>query len=140
MSVLHKRHFIIGSPHRTVIFTDHQNLTYFQQPQWLTRRQARWVAELMEYDVKLTHKAGKQMIVADALSRRADYGQGQYEDNVDGTALLEDLWIKLLDTELQDAVAMAQLGDTYAQEVLGSLNDPSKSPALGPERWTQMAR
>src|ERR1700688_305029 len=87
----------------------------------------------MEYDVKLTHKAGKQMIVADALSRRADYGHGQYEDNMDVTALLEDLWIKLLDTELQDAVATAQLGDTYAQEVLESLNDPSKSPAP----WTR---
>src|ERR1700731_4213698 len=123
---------MIGSPHQTVIFTDHQNLTYFQQPQRLTRRQARWVAELMEYDVKLKHKAGKQMIVADALSRRADYGHGQEDDNADTTALPEDLWIQLLNTELRDAVAQAQQGDSHAQEVLKSLNDPSQSPAL----WT----
>ena len=126
------RHFLIGSPHQTVIFTDHRNLTYFQQPQRLTRRQARWVAELMEYDVKLKHKAGRQMIIADALSRRSDYGHGQEDDNADTTALPEDLWIKLLDTELQDTVVNAQKGDAHAQEVLANLNDPSQSPAL----WT----
>ena len=63
------RHFIIGSPHQTIVFTDHQNLTYFQHPQKLSRRQVRWVAELMEYDIKLRHKQGKQMVIADALSR-----------------------------------------------------------------------
>jgi transposase InsO family protein len=129
------RHFIIGSPHQTIVFTDHQNLTYFQQPQRLTRRQARWVAELMEYDLKLTHKKGKEMIVADALSRRTDHSQGLEADNKDVTALPEDLWIKLLDTELRDAVAKAQLGDKYAQEVLLSLNDPEQSPV----KWTTEA-
>src|ERR1700731_291085 len=86
----------------------------------------------MEYDVKLKHKAGKQMIVVDALSQQADYGYGQEDDNADTTALPEDLWIQLLDTELQDAVAQAQKGDSHAQEVFKSLNDPSQSPAL----WT----
>jgi hypothetical protein len=37
-----------------------------------------------------------------------------------------------LDTELQDAVLIAQKGDTYAQEVLESLNDQSQSPI----KWT----
>ena len=123
------RHFIIGSPHQTVVFTDHQNLTYFQQPQKLTRRQVRWVIELMEYDLKLMHKAGRQMIVADALSRRADHFTGMQEDNKNVTALPEDLWIRLLDTELRDAVAKAQLGDGMTQEVLSQLADPSQSPA-----------
>ena len=40
------RHFIIASPHTTIIFTDHQNLTYFQSLQKLTRQQARWVIKL----------------------------------------------------------------------------------------------
>ena len=30
------RHFILGSPHQTIVYTDHQNLTYFQNPQKLT--------------------------------------------------------------------------------------------------------
>ena len=46
--------------------------------------------------------------------------------------LYQDLWIQLLDTELQDVVAQAQKGDSHAQEVLASLNDPLQSPAL----WT----
>src|ERR1700689_5726175 len=86
----------------------------------------------MEYDVKLKHKRRREMIIADALSRRSDYGQGQEDDNADTTALPEDLWIKLLDTELQNTVVNAQKGDAHAQEVLANLNDPSQSPAL----WT----
>jgi hypothetical protein len=105
---------------------------YFQQPQRLTRRQVRWVAELMEYNLKLMHKKGTEMIVADVLLWRTDHPQGLEVDNEDITALPEDLWIKLLDTELQDAVAKAQLGDKYAQEALLSLNDPKQSPV----KWT----
>jgi hypothetical protein len=89
----------------------------------------------MEYDLKLTHKKGKEMVVADTLLRRTDHSQGLEVDNEDVTALLEDLWIKLLDTELRDAIAKAQLGDKYAQEVLLSLNDPEQSLA----KWTTEA-
>ena len=66
-------HFVIGSPYATVIFTDHQNLTYFQGSQQLTGWQIRWVVELIEYNIKVQHKAGRQMIVTDSLSRRPDY-------------------------------------------------------------------
>jgi len=48
------------------------------------------------------------MVVADALSRRADWSKGVEEDNEDVTALPEELFIKTLDMELQDAVALAQ--------------------------------
>jgi len=48
----------------------------------------------MEYDVVLKHCAGKKMIVADALSRRADWSKGVENDNEDVTALPEELFIK----------------------------------------------
>jgi hypothetical protein len=75
------------------------------------------------------------MVVADALSQCTDHSQGLEVDNDDVTALPEDLWIKLLDTELRDAVAKAQLGDKYAQEVLLSLNNPKQSLV----KWTTEA-
>jgi len=128
LSLREWRHFIIGSPHQTIVFTDHQNLTYFQNPQKLSRRQVRWVIELMEYDLKLKHKQGKQMVIADALSRRSDYFKGIENDNENVTALPEDLWIRLLDTEIQDAVVKAQQKDEFAQEAIKRLNDPSQSP------------
>ena len=111
-----------------IVHTDHHNLTYFQSPQKLTRRQVRWVVELMEYDVVLKHRAGKKMIVADALSRRADWSKGVENDNEDVTALPEELFIKALDTELRDAVALAQKTDEAALEALCHLSDPSDPP------------
>ena len=35
-------HYIQGSGHTTVIYSDHQNLTYFRSAQKLNRRQAQW--------------------------------------------------------------------------------------------------
>jgi len=52
-----------------IVWTDHHNLTYYTHPQKLTRRQVRWVVELMEYDLKLQHKKGSKMVVADVLSQ-----------------------------------------------------------------------
>src|SRR6266508_6793693 len=86
----------------------------------------------MDYNLKLQHKAGSKMIVADTLSRRADWSKGIDQDNIDVVALPDALWIKLLDTELQDAVADVQKNDELAQEALRSLTDPSVSPS----RWT----
>ena len=65
------------------------------------------------------------MVIADALSRRSDYPIGVKYDNEFITALPEDLWIHLLDTELQDAVAKAHLQDNIVLDVISKLNDPS---------------
>jgi len=108
---------------------NHHNLTYFQSLQKLTRRQVRWVVELMEYDVVLKHRAEKKMIVADALSRRTDWSKGVENDNEDVTALPEELFIKALDTELQDAVALAQKTNEADLEALRHLSDPSDPPS-----------
>ena len=120
--------YIKGSPFQTVVYTDHANLTYYRSPQKLTRRQTRWVIELMEYDIKLCHKPGKKMIPADALSRRHDHAEGLKDDNEPTLALPEDLFIQVLDLELQDAVMKAQEDDETAQEALARLSDPSHSP------------
>ena len=37
------RHYLEGSPHQLVIYSDHKNLQYFKKAQNLNRRQARWM-------------------------------------------------------------------------------------------------
>jgi hypothetical protein len=59
--------------------TDHYNLTYFTTIKKLTRRQARYVETLVEYDFKIVHYKGTKNAVADALSRRPDYELGTKE-------------------------------------------------------------
>ena len=86
----------------------------------------------MDYDIKLQHKAGSKMIAADALSQHTDWSTGLEQDNVDVVALPDTLWIKLVDTELQDAVVEAQKKDDLAQEAIQKISDPS----ISPQHWT----
>jgi hypothetical protein len=77
----------------------------------------------MDYDVKLQHKAGRLIIPADTLSRRHDHAKGLEADKQDVTALSDELFIKLADTKLGNAVAGAQLDDKLAKEVIACLSD-----------------
>ena len=49
------RHYIQGSGHTTIVYSDHQNLTCFRSAQKLNWRQAWWSLYLSEFDVKLIH-------------------------------------------------------------------------------------
>ena len=72
----HWRPYLAGSPHEIIIHTNHANLTYWCQPQKISRCIARQVLELEDYNIKLQHVPGKNNGCADALSRRPDYDQG----------------------------------------------------------------
>ena len=132
------RHYIQGSPHKTLVLSDHRNLTYFRKPQNLNRRQARWAIELAEYDIELKHLPGNKMIPADALSRRSDLCPNEDNDNEDVVLLTQDLFIQLIDTTLLSAVADAQRGDPTALEAFrlitgkGTLDPPTDA-----EHWTK---
>jgi hypothetical protein len=41
---------LIGAAEPFKIWTDHQNLTYFQEPQKLTSRQVDWTTKLQDYN------------------------------------------------------------------------------------------
>ena len=67
------RPYLISLADATVIYTDHQNITYFRQPQDLTARQMRWHSILQEYPVRFVHIAGKKNGAPDLLSRMAHF-------------------------------------------------------------------
>ena len=54
------------------IKSDHATLTHFKNQLTLTRRQARWMEIMEQYDYTIEHIPGKQNIVPDVLSRRWD--------------------------------------------------------------------
>jgi len=81
----HWKQFLRNGPEFD-IWSDHQNLQYFREPQRLTRRQARWFTELAEFDYKLHHRPGKLNQIADALSRN-NPPEGGVQDNENITLL-----------------------------------------------------
>jgi len=76
------RHFLEGATHLVEIWTDHKNLEYFMMAKKLNRRQARWSLHLARFDFLLHHCPRRTMGKLDALSRRADHGNGA-SDNED---------------------------------------------------------
>ena len=135
------RHYIQGSNHEMIIYSDHKNLTYFRNAQKLNRRQARWSLLLSEYDIKLIHLPGDKMILSDTLSRRPDFIPDKNTDNKDIVLLpnrlfqgtpLSDVWttlrnpsisVNLIDLDLQRKIANSEDLDREAIEAVNILLD-----------------
>jgi hypothetical protein len=66
------RHYLAGKPF--TIMTDNWANKHIQTQLHLDpKRMARWVGKLQEYDFTIEHIPGEKNVVADLLSRRADY-------------------------------------------------------------------
>lgn len=52
-----------------IIYSDHHALQYLLNMKVMTGRMSRWLLELQPYVNKIKHRAGKLMVVADAISR-----------------------------------------------------------------------
>jgi hypothetical protein len=63
------RSLLIGAAQPFEILTDHQNLTYFREPQKLTARQVNWTTKLQDYSFTIRHIDGSSNSRVDALSR-----------------------------------------------------------------------
>ena len=76
--------YLLGARQTFEVQSDYANLTYFKAPHKLNYRQACQRTELTDYDFVLTHKPGKMLAKADALSRTPQFDKGEY-DNEDVT-------------------------------------------------------
>jgi hypothetical protein len=92
----HWRPYLAGSPHKVIIYSDHQNLLYWKEPHKISRRVAREVLMLSEYNFEICHIKGTANGRADALSRRPDYDQG-HEDNQNIVVLLEQVFARAME-------------------------------------------
>ena len=87
-SLRHWHLLLVGSPHKIKVFSDHMNLQYWRDPQKISRRVARKVLELADYDIEIHHLKGSANRQADVLSRRSDFDQGEGDN--EGVVVLPD--------------------------------------------------
>ena len=93
------RHYLEGSPHPVIIWSDHENLTRWREPQQLNRRQARWMLYMTRFNYTIKHLPGNKNALADALSRRPDLTP-EGIDNENLIAIPADHFINFLSDDL----------------------------------------
>lgn len=71
-SLEHWEKYLRGVPQAFELYTDHNNLKYFQTTKKLTERQCRWSEYLQRFDFAIQYRPGK-INPADGPSRRPDY-------------------------------------------------------------------
>ncbi len=98
MALKNWRPLLAGSPHKIIIYSDHLNLQYWRLPQRISRRVAREVLELSEYDFEIRHLPGRLNGRADALLRRPGYDQGE-NDNKDVVVLPDRIFVRAAATQ-----------------------------------------
>ncbi|GJJ74408.1 hypothetical protein EMPS_06766 [Entomortierella parvispora] len=102
------RYYLDGT--KFSVHTDHATLRHFPTQPKLTRRQARWMELLQEYDFDFKYKRGVDNIVPDALSRRPDYRE---PDPVELYNLSVSLSPDVRDQLVQDYNDDPRLGPIY---------------------------
>jgi hypothetical protein len=121
-------HYLHGSPFPIQAFTDHKNLTYFRQPQALNHRQAWWLIDLADLDLKMIHIPGKLLAGPDALSRRPDLLPTSDLDNEGVTLLPPSLCVNVIDIALSHHIESASAGDPLVLQALQSMNEDIPLP------------
>ena len=120
-------HYLQGSQFPTVILSDHKNLTYFQTAQKLNRRQARWSLFLSKFDLKLIHVLGSRMIQSDSLSCCTDHILND-TNNDDVIVLPDNIFICLLNLDLQDEIWQKTIDDEFFSKAVTLLQDHGPTP------------
>ncbi|SCV72805.1 BQ2448_4342 [Microbotryum intermedium] len=99
--------------HFTVL-TDHESLKYLKTQENLSKRQARWVERLADYDFDITYIPGGENTVADAMSR---YSFPQVEsDSVQAVSEMD------VDTQLRGRIVEGYESDPFCQQVKRNLD------------------
>lgn len=116
------RHYLLGQTF--TIRCDHKNLMHYRESRNLNGRQTRWLNVLSEFDYQFQYTPGKEMVVADVLSRRADH---QAKDGTYNITLfppenfLDAMEVTIEDQELKDQIRARGTKDDLMIEAIEAL-------------------
>ena len=116
--LLRWEHVLQSSPFPVKVYTDHNNLCYYQSPRHIARHVARYMSKLAEFNFDLIHKPGTANR-ADALSRHPGIDKGD-NDNNNVTILPDKLFVHAIEiSSLKSHVWDAQLENCTLMEQWG---------------------
>ena len=72
----------------------------------------------MEFELKLIHIPGTQMVQSDALSQQLDLCPEEDMDNENKTLLHNNLFISAIDVELKDLITGSMQTDTLVTDAI----------------------
>ena len=116
------KHYLQGSPFPVKVFTNHKNLLYFKEPCKLNRRQARWMLDISNYDLRLIHVPGRELVGPDALSRRPDLIPKENNDNKQITLLPKSLFVNTIDLAIANKIAKSSEKDPVILKTLQAMD------------------
>ena len=119
----HWQHYLVGSPHKIIIHTNHSNLQYWKEARKISRRIACEFLDLSEYNFVIKHVPGTSNVWADALSQRADYTEKK-EGNNDIVVLPQEVFISQTTTSPHNIHKHCQKAQKDNTTLLQALIDP----------------
>src|SRR5207237_2358845 len=102
-------HLLRSVAEQITIYTDHENLEYFNSTKILNRRQHRWAEFLQPFNFRVIYREGRLNEKADAMSRSRNYrlkGGGHHHSKAHHTFFLPGLWVAPRDRDLSQRPAL----------------------------------
>jgi hypothetical protein len=136
-------YFLQGAEHKTIVYSDHQNLTYFKTAVSLNRRQARWAEELQSYTFDLFYRKGSANQKADTLSRCPAFTSREGGTTAAGqqTMLRKEQWLEIGAMKLdEDECEEICIGAIAMEQLLPEAKERIKQKALLDEDYIAICR
>jgi len=137
------RHFLQGAEHKTIIYSDHHNLTYFKTAVSLNRRQARWAEDFQSFNFDLFYRKGSSNLKADTLSRCPEFTSGEGGTMAAGnkTLLRKEQWLEVGAMQIEDEeMSCINIGAMDIERLLPEAKESIKEKALLDEDYRTICK
>lgn len=130
----HNRPYLVGRRFR--LFTDHGSLIHLQTQPHLSRRQARWVEQLQNYDFEIQHIPGRWNHIADILSRNPTFAPRCADCNTRLQVKSILLGHQLNSTLNEEEYRSCLTDDPFWGEISSALEKPSAEQSAKERRFS----
>jgi hypothetical protein len=137
-------HFLQGAEHKTTVYSDPENLTYFESAILLNRRQVRRAEELRQYNFKLFYRTGSANANADILSRFPAFTstEGGTTTATNQTMLRKEQWLEVgaMELDLDDGIESIQIAALDVAQLLPEAKETIMEKAFLDEKVRELCK